>query len=61
MNRFLRGGAYMLVFLLMAIAVPYFFKQMPFIILPLLLILAILLIRKDMIEALRAGDTERSG
>lgn len=45
--------SYFLLFLGMSILVPYFFKQMPFIMLPLLMILAVLLIRQDMIEALQ--------
>lgn len=54
MKRFLHGGAYLLLFLLMTLIVPHLFKQMPFLLLPVLLILAVLVIRQDMLEQIHS-------
>lgn len=55
--KFLRGLGYLLLFALLSLAVPYFFKSMPFVVLALLLMLVILLIRKDMVEALKGTNS----
>lgn len=54
MKAFLRGGGYLLLFILMAIIVPSLFKHMPFVMLPLLLIAAVLIVRQDLFEQTRA-------
>lgn len=48
MKAFVRGGGYLLLFILMSVCVPYLFKSMPFVMLALLLILTVILIRQDM-------------
>ena len=48
MIRFVRGGGYLLLFVAMSLIVPYFFKRMPFVLMPLLLIATVILIRQDM-------------
>lgn len=50
MKRILQLGGYLLFFLLMALIVPHLFKNLPFVILPLLLIASVLIIRRDLQE-----------
>lgn len=54
MKTVIRGGAYLLLFVLMSVLIPHLFKQMPFWMLPLLLIAAVLVMRQDLYERLHS-------